>query len=59
MCCDISEGAELIDDVFLRDVIMNYIIAGRDTTASALTWTLFSISTHPQVEQRVRMAVER
>ncbi|KAL2622342.1 hypothetical protein R1flu_002547 [Riccia fluitans] len=37
----------------LQDVVTNFLIAGRDTTASALMWTLYAISSHPQVEEKV------
>ncbi|EYU24054.1 hypothetical protein MIMGU_mgv1a025585mg, partial [Erythranthe guttata] len=42
------------DDEFLRDTILNLMIAGRDTTNSALTWFVWLVSTHPQVEKKIR-----
>ncbi|KAI5670003.1 hypothetical protein M9H77_19856 [Catharanthus roseus] len=42
------------DDKFLRDTILNLMIAGRDTTSSALTWFLWLVSTHPIVEKNIR-----
>ncbi|XP_073057587.1 alkane hydroxylase MAH1-like [Primulina eburnea] len=42
------------DDKFLRDTILNLMIAGRDTTSSALTWFMWLVSTHPKVEDRIR-----
>ncbi|KAL7089886.1 hypothetical protein ACP275_12G004700 [Erythranthe tilingii] len=42
------------DDKFLRDTILNVMIAGRDTTSSALTWFVWLVSTHPQVEKKIR-----
>ncbi|KAL8034108.1 hypothetical protein ABFX02_12G005600 [Erythranthe guttata] len=42
------------DDEFLRDTILNLMIAGRDTTSSALTWFVWLVSTHPQVEKKIR-----
>ncbi|KAL8478884.1 hypothetical protein ACS0TY_030681 [Phlomoides rotata] len=42
------------DDEFLRDTILNFMIAGRDTTSSALTWFMWLISTHPEVETKIR-----
>eukprot|EP00746_Dinoflagellata_sp_MGD_P023991 gnl/MRDRNA2_/MRDRNA2_156307_c0_seq1.p1 gnl/MRDRNA2_/MRDRNA2_156307_c0~~gnl/MRDRNA2_/MRDRNA2_156307_c0_seq1.p1 ORF type:complete len:588 (+),score=71.03 gnl/MRDRNA2_/MRDRNA2_156307_c0_seq1:68-1831(+) len=32
------------DPVYLRDMMMNFIIAGRDTTACTLTWLFFEIA---------------
>lgn len=47
-------GLKLDDEKFLRDTIMNLMIAGRDTTSSALTWFIWLVSTHPQVESKIR-----
>ncbi|KAL6583179.1 hypothetical protein OROMI_005257 [Orobanche minor] len=41
------------DDKFLRDTILNLMIAGRDTTSSALTWFVWLVSTHPEVEKKI------
>ncbi|KAL0292866.1 UNVERIFIED_CONTAM: Alkane hydroxylase MAH1 [Sesamum radiatum] len=50
---DESTGLEC-DDKFLRDTILNFMIAGRDTTSSALTWFMWLVSTHPEVERKIR-----
>lgn len=39
---------------FLRDQVMNYILAGRDTTACALTWAFFELGRHPGARLRCR-----
>ncbi|KAG9129273.1 hypothetical protein Leryth_015658 [Lithospermum erythrorhizon] len=50
-----SENMDLkCDDKFLRDSILNLMIAGRDTTSSALTWFTWLVSTHPDVEMKIR-----
>jgi cytochrome P450 len=43
------------DDAFLRDVILNFLIAGRDTTAQALTWAtyLLSLPQHAAIQDAV------
>ncbi|KAF0406854.1 cytochrome P450 [Gigaspora margarita] len=46
----VDKDGETLDDKGLRDVILNLIIAGRDTTAQALSWMMYSIMTHPSVE---------
>jgi len=48
-----DDGSELSDKQ-LRDVVLNMIIAGRDTTAQALTWSMLLLSTHPEVEEKIR-----
>ncbi|XP_009615501.1 alkane hydroxylase MAH1-like [Nicotiana tomentosiformis] len=42
------------DDKFLRDTILNLMIAGRDTTSSALTWFIWLVTQNPQVEKKLR-----
>ncbi|GER42964.1 cytochrome P450 family protein [Striga asiatica] len=46
------------DREFLRDTVLNLMIAGRDTTSSALTWLTWLVSTHPEVEKRIRDELE-
>ncbi|XVF15055.1 hypothetical protein REPUB_Repub09cG0116500 [Reevesia pubescens] len=41
------------DDKFLRDTILSMMLAGRDTTSSALTWFIWLISRHPKVENKI------
>jgi len=36
-----------------RDVVMNFLIAGRDTTACLLTWTFYELARHPEMEKRI------
>ncbi|KAG8383437.1 hypothetical protein BUALT_Bualt04G0013200 [Buddleja alternifolia] len=46
------------DEKFLRDTILNLMIAGRDTTSSALTWFTWLVSSHPEVEKKIRDELE-
>ncbi|KAJ0412228.1 hypothetical protein ATCC90586_006614 [Pythium insidiosum] len=41
------------DPFYLRDIVLNILIAGRDTTAQALCWFFFCLSEHRDVEQRI------
>ncbi|KAJ4877036.1 hypothetical protein Rs2_42054 [Raphanus sativus] len=45
------------DDKFLRDTILAFILAGRDTTASALTWFFWLLSENPQVVTKIRQEI--
>jgi cytochrome P450 len=45
-------------DKELRDFVVNFLIAGRDTTATLLTWCVYLLSQHPHVEQKVREEME-
>ncbi|MBO6516204.1 MAG: cytochrome P450 [Bacteroidia bacterium] len=40
-------------DASIRDAILNLIFAGYDTTASALSWTLFALANHPEEQEKV------
>ena len=41
-------------DQNLRDVILNMVIAGRDTTAQALSWAFYRLCIHRDVQAKVR-----
>mgnify|MGYP000036765277 CR=1 FL=1 len=36
-----------LTDKFLRDLIINFMIAGRDTTACMLSWFFYELSQNP------------
>lgn len=38
----------------VRDIISNFLLAGRDTTAAAMTWTLYELTQHPEAMRKVR-----
>jgi len=44
---------DLTDD-FLVDMCLNFIIAGRDTTACALSWMMYELTQNPRVLQKAR-----
>ncbi|KAI7857286.1 cytochrome P450 [Circinella umbellata] len=48
-----NEYNELLNDIELRDTILNFIIAGRDTTAQALSWGFYLLMNHPRVEEKL------
>lgn len=42
------------DSKFLRDIVANFLIASRDTTAQALSWFLYCLSQNLHAEQKIR-----
>jgi cytochrome P450 len=42
------------DPMYLRDIVVNFLIAGRDTTAQALSWFFLSITQNPRVMTKIR-----
>ena len=49
-----EETGEGMTDEQLRDEIMGFLIAGHETVSSALTWTWYLLSLHPDVAGRLR-----
>ncbi|KAG7571862.1 Cytochrome P450 superfamily [Arabidopsis suecica] len=45
------------DDKFLRDMILSFMIAGRDTTGSALTWFFWLLSKNPKAITKIRQEI--
>lgn len=39
----------------LRDVVLNFVIARRDTTATTLTWAIYMIMTHDHVAEKLHL----
>ena len=49
-----TQGDSRFDDRALRDIMINFILAGRDSTASVLSWLFYMLYRHPQVTAKVR-----
>lgn len=48
-----EETGEGIEEAQIRDEVVTLLLAGHETTANALAWTLYLIATHPEVETRL------
>jgi cytochrome P450 len=53
-----DEGPPMSDRQ-VRDEAMTLFLAGHETTSNALTWTLYLLSQHPEVEARLHEEVDR
>ncbi|KAL6350698.1 hypothetical protein AAG906_028155 [Vitis piasezkii] len=42
-----------LTDKSLRDVVLNFVIAGRDTTATTLSWAVYMMMTHAHVADKL------
>ncbi|CAL9146206.1 unnamed protein product [Musa hybrid cultivar] len=49
---------ESTSDSYLRDVILNFMMAGKDTTANTLTWFFYLLCKHPSIQEKVAAEVE-
>lgn len=45
------------DPKYLRDIILSFVTAGKDTTASTLSWFLYMICKHPHIQERIAREV--
>ncbi|TMW62727.1 hypothetical protein Poli38472_005345 [Pythium oligandrum] len=43
-----------VDPTFLRDMVVNFIFAGRDTTSQSMSWFFLNLSKRPDVAQKIR-----
>jgi len=50
---DTEAGIQRMNDTQLRDEVMTIFLAGHETTANALTWTLYLLSQNPTVEDKM------
>ncbi|KAL5221220.1 hypothetical protein ABZP36_025933 [Zizania latifolia] len=64
---DAASGSDLLsrfmgsidDDKYLRDIVVSFMLAGRDTISSALTGFFLLLSDHPEVADAIREEVAR
>ncbi|XP_078692542.1 cytochrome P450 4F4-like isoform X1 [Branchiostoma floridae x Branchiostoma belcheri] len=52
-----DEDGRGLTDVEIRQEVNTFLFAGHDTTASALSWTLYSLAQHPHHQDKVREEV--
>lgn len=48
-----DEKGERFSDKFLRDICVNFILAGRDTSSVALSWFFWLLDRNPEVEEKI------
>ncbi|KAJ0968789.1 hypothetical protein J5N97_021666 [Dioscorea zingiberensis] len=46
-----------MSDQYLRDIILNLVIAGRDTTAGTLSWFFYMLCKHPDVQEKISQEI--
>jgi cytochrome P450 len=53
-----EESGRGMSDAQLRDEVMTMYVAGHETTANAMAWILYLVSTHPEVEARLHQEID-
>ncbi len=48
-----------MDEEYLRDVVFSFILAGRDTTASTLSWLFYELIKNPDIESATRERLDK
>jgi cytochrome P450 len=47
-----------VDYKYLRDITLNIVMAGKDTTAGGLSWFLYMMCKHPEVQEKISKEVK-
>ncbi|PWZ18037.1 Cytochrome P450 704C1 [Zea mays] len=53
-----KEDPEMINDCYLRDIVLNFLIAGKDTTGNTLSWFLYMLCKNPIVQDKVALEIK-
>ncbi|KAJ8900290.1 hypothetical protein K2173_024930 [Erythroxylum novogranatense] len=48
-----KKDPEGMTDQYLRDIILNFMIAGKDSSANALSWFLYLLSKNPLIQDKI------
>lgn len=54
-----EDGRPALDEANIRYQLINFLVAGHETTSGALSFALYFLSTHPEVFARARDEVDR
>jgi cytochrome P450 len=54
-----DETGEVMTEDQVRSEALTFLVAGHETTSTALTWTWFLLGSHPSVRRRVREEIGR
>ena len=49
---------EKYDSTYLRDIILNFVIAGKDTTVATLAWFIYMLCKYPAVQEKAAEEVK-
>ncbi|KAL6126019.1 hypothetical protein ACLB2K_074070 [Fragaria x ananassa] len=52
-----EKDPEQMTDKYLRDIVLNFMIAGKDTSANTLSWFFYMLSKNPLIQEKVAQEV--
>ncbi|WOH13214.1 hypothetical protein DCAR_0832723 [Daucus carota subsp. sativus] len=52
-----KKDPENMNDQYLMDIILNFIIAGKDTTANTLSWFFYMVCKNPLVQEKISQEI--
>ncbi|XP_031262253.1 cytochrome P450 704C1-like [Pistacia vera] len=45
------------DPKYLRDIVLNFVIAGKDTTAATVSWFFYLLCKHPDIQEKIAQEI--
>ncbi|KAF8380394.1 hypothetical protein HHK36_027879 [Tetracentron sinense] len=54
-----EKDPENMTDQYLRDIILNFMLAGKDSSANTLTWFFYMLCKHPLIQEKVAQEVKQ
>ena len=51
---ELKDGTVQFTDEELQHLVINFVLAGRDTTANVLTWAIYELAKNPEVVEKIR-----
>ncbi|KAG1360543.1 Cytochrome P450 704C1 [Cocos nucifera] len=52
-----EKDPENMTDRYLRDIILNFLVAGKDTSANTLSWFFFMLCKHPLLQEKIAIEI--
>lgn len=53
-----EEDPVTMNDRYLRDIVLSFMIAGKDTTANTLSWFIYMLCKNPVVQDKVAYEIK-
>lgn len=53
-----TKDPEEMNDKYLRDIILSFMIAGKDSTANTLSWLFYMLCKNPLIQERILQEVK-